>query len=94
MKAGQLDAAYNLLSSRCKASTTKEQLRDYWELEEKNKGNLKGWLFHGFRIHYNFSYTSINFTYTLRYANGYSTIRIGCEEENGKWLILGIDYNS
>ena len=94
MKARQFDAAYTMLSSKCKTVVTQQQLKNYWEFVEKNRGAVTSWSKRGFRTNSNFNGTVISLTYALKCAKGDSGVSFGCVEENGKWLIQAFQFNA
>lgn len=94
MKAHKFSAAYTLLSPTCKAGTTVQQMQNYWDLVEKNRGKVQSWTQQGIRVNTSPSGDrSINLTYALQCAKGTSGAQFICVDENGKWLIQGFNFS-
>jgi len=93
MQAHQFSAAYGLLSSKCKTVTTQQQMQNYWDLVEKNRGKVQSWTQQGFQVYSGTGGSSVNLGYALKCANGNSGVTFSCVEENGKWLIQGFNFS-
>ena len=93
MKARQFSAAYGLLSSKCKAVTTAQQMQNYWDLVEKNRGKVQSWSQQGVNVYAGTGGSSVTLTYGLQCAKGASGVRFVCVDENGKWLIQGFNFS-
>ncbi len=93
MKAGQASAAYSLLSSPCKAVTTPQQMQNYWDLVEKNRGKVQSWTQQGFNVYSGTGGSSVQLGYALQCAKGTSAVRFSCVEENNQWLIQGFNFS-
>lgn len=93
MQARQFGTAYGLLSSKCKAVTTAQQIQNYWDLVEKNRGKVQSWTQQGFRANASTSGSSVQLGYALKCANGSSGVNFTCIEENNKWLIQGFNFS-
>ena len=92
MKTHQFSSAYNLLSANCKTLTDVKQTQGYWDLVEKNKGEIQSWSQQGVNFYAGTGGSSVTITYGLQCAKGTSSARFTCVEENGKWLIQGFNF--
>jgi hypothetical protein len=93
MQAHQFGAAYGLLSSKCKAVTTAQQMQNYWDLVNKNRGKVQSWTQQGFQVYSGTGGSSVQLGYALKCANGSSGVNFTCVDENGKWLIQGFNFS-
>jgi len=93
MKAGQRSSAYGLLSSRCKTLTSTQQVQNYWDLVEKNKGRIQGWSQQGVSVYAGTGGSSVNLSYALQGTKNISSVRFSCVKEDNKWLIQGFDFS-
>lgn len=87
MQAHQYGNAYKLLTSSCKATATQQQMQNYWELVEKNRGPVKSWSQQGVRFFSGTGGSSVTLGYGLQCANGSSAVTFTCVQENQQWLI-------
>jgi hypothetical protein len=94
MQAHQFGAAYNSLSSKCKAVTNAQQIQNLWELVEKNKGKIQSWTQQGYRVNAGTSGSSVQLGYALKCAKSSSGATFSCVEENNKWLIQGFNFSA
>jgi hypothetical protein len=94
MQGHQLNAAYRLLSTPCKAATTAQQLKNYWDLVEKNRGKVQRWSQQGVQVFAGTGGSSVTLTYGLQCAKGVSSARFTCVDEGGKWLIQNFAFNA
>lgn len=93
MQAHQFASAYGLLSTPCQAATTQQQMRDYRELVEKNRGKVQSWTQQGVNIYAGSGGSSVTLSYGLRCAKGDSSVRFVCVEENDKWRIQAFNLS-
>ena len=92
MKAHQTAAAYGLLSSKCKAMTSQQQMQNYWDLVEKNRGKVQSWKQQSFQVYSGTGGSSVNLGYALKCAKGSSGVTFSCVEENQKWVVQGFNF--
>jgi hypothetical protein len=93
MQAGETETAYKLFSTECKAVTTQEQLQNYWELVEKNRGKVKDWSLEGTHFSSGTGGSKVTLTYKLHCEKGESAARFGLVPEKGRWLIQGFNFS-
>lgn len=92
MQGHQFTAAYKLLNKDCKAVTTQQQMQNYWDLVEKNRGPVQSIVFQNFSIFASTGGSHITNNYGLVCKNGRSAVTFTCVEENGAWLIQGFNF--
>lgn len=93
MQTHQFKVAYTLLSTPCKAVTTQQQMENYWELVEKNRGQVQSWTQQGVQFYSGTGGSSVQLNYALKCANGNSGVMFKCVPENNKWLIQGFNFS-
>ena len=93
MQAKQLSAAYSLLSSKLKSTSSTQKTQKYWDALESNAGKVQSWSETGFKVYSGTGGSNVILGYDLKCAKGAGTATFQCVEENGKWLIQGYNYN-
>lgn len=93
LQAHQYKSAYGLLSSGCKALTTAQQMQNYWELVEKNRGKVQSWSQQGVQFYAGTGGSNVKLGYALKCARGSSSVTLTCVPEKEKWLIQGFYFS-
>lgn len=93
LQAHQYKSAYGLLSPGCKAVTTVQQMQNYWELIEKNRGKVQSWSQQGVQFYTGTGGSNVKLSYALKCANGSSGVTLTCVPEKEKWLVQGFYFS-
>jgi hypothetical protein len=91
MQAHNYPAAYQLLSSKCKAITTAQAMSSYWVMLEKNEGKAQSWKQQGMNFYTGTGGSNVQLTYSIQCAKGTGGIQFVVVPENDKWLIQGFN---
>ncbi|HEY4309749.1 MAG TPA: DUF2628 domain-containing protein [Pirellulales bacterium] len=93
MNAGHRDAAFALCSKRCQEVTSEEQLRDMWEVFEASQGHVQTWTLDGVSMSTHNNSGVLVLTYRLVREHGDSKVQFTFVNEEGRWVIQGINLH-
>jgi len=92
LQAGHKPKAYSLLTAACRATVTPQQLSNYWDLVEKNRGKVQSWSQQGVSFYSGTGGSTVQLGYRLQCASGQSAVGITCVPESGQWRIQAFQF--
>ena len=92
LQAKRFADAHQLCSGKCQAVVTPEQLENYWELVQKNRGQVTSWTHEGTHFQMGTGGSSITLVYRLKCEKGESAVQFTLVQEGDQWLIQRFDF--